>query len=52
MHDEGVAHLDIKPDNILLGEGFEAKICDFDGSYMKGDKMVLGRGTKNTRAPE
>jgi len=48
-----VAHLDLKPDNLLIGEDFKLKICDFDLSYKLGsDKKTLSKGTKEYRAPE
>lgn len=52
LHNEGVSHLDIKPDNILLSKDFELKICDFDLSYLEGDEKIKSNGTKYFRAPE
>lgn len=46
------AHLDLKLENLLLGENFELKIADFDNSYIKGRKRVPSKGTRNYRAPE
>ncbi len=47
-----MSHLDLKPENLLLGEDFRLKICDFDLSYKKGDKNILSNGTIHFRAPE
>lgn len=53
MHNKGIYHLDIKPENLLLGEGFQMKVADFDLSYIKGeDHKIHSRGTKCYRAPE
>jgi Serine/threonine protein kinase len=52
LHSNGVCHLDIKLENLLLGNGFQLKIADFDMSYMKGDKEIRSSGTKYYRAPE
>jgi len=52
LHNRGFAHMDIKPDNILLSEDFELKITDFDLSYYEGDDFLTGRGTPCYRAPE
>jgi len=52
LHSMGVSHLDLKPENLLLGSEFQLKIADFDLSYKKGDLMITGKGTKNYRAPE
>jgi serine/threonine protein kinase len=42
MHKEGVMHMDIKPHNILLGEGATPKICDFGASHI-GLECILSR---------
>jgi len=52
LHKEGVAHLDIKPENILLGKDYLLKIADFDLCYIEGDTEIASHGTKNYRAPE
>mgnify|MGYP002623691664 CR=1 FL=1 len=52
MHSKGMAHLDLKLDNMLLDEHYQLKIADFDASFVEGDERILGRGTVNFRAPE
>ena len=52
LHSKGVWHLDVKPDNLLLGDDFKLKIADFDLSYMKGDIKIVSKGTRYFRAPE
>jgi len=52
LHSRGVAHLDLKPENLLLGDDFQLKITDFDLSYFEGDEEIKGCGTKFYRAPE
>jgi len=52
LHNEGVAHMDLKLDNLLLDENFMLKIADFDTAFMKSDMGILGAGTRNYRAPE
>jgi len=52
LHSRGIAHLDLKLENLLLDENYKLKIVDFDMSYMKGDKKISGQGTKYFRAPE
>jgi len=52
LHSEGIYHLDLKPENLLLGENFLLKICDFDLSLKKGDEKIKYQGTKFFRAPE
>jgi len=52
LHQSGVAHLDLKPENLLLGANFNLKIADFDLSHVKGDEKILSRGTKYYRGPE
>jgi len=52
LHEQGIAHLDLKPENLLLGANFRLKIADFDLSHVKGDTKILSRGTKFYRGPE
>jgi len=52
MHKKGFAHLDIKPDNILMDRNFNPKINDFDLSQSLEDKKLIGRGTTDYRGPE
>jgi serine/threonine protein kinase len=52
IHSQGVCHLDLKPENLLLGSDFKLKIADFDFSFDKKDGKIVGRGTENYRAPE
>jgi len=52
LHESGVAHLDLKPENLLLGADFNLKICDFDLSHVYGDAKILSRGTRYYRGPE
>jgi len=52
MHNMGCAHLDLKLDNLLLGNDFQLKITDFDLSYFPGDEKTVSRGTIFVRAPE
>jgi serine/threonine protein kinase len=53
MHSKGIAHLDIKPDNLLLNEDFQIKISDFDTCFdEESDVLVSSPGTEGYRAPE
>lgn len=52
LHSRGIAHLDLKPDNLLLGEDLRLKITDFDAALMENDNVVHGKGTTNYRSPE
>jgi len=53
LHSQGIAHLDIKPDNILLDENAKVNIADFDCCFVNGvDTKVTSGGTQNYRAPE
>jgi len=52
LHSRGAAHLDIKPENLLLGEDLLLKVADFDMAYLEGDDEIKGSGTKYYRAPE
>jgi len=52
LHTVGVAHLDLKLDNLLLGNNYTLKIGDFDQAFKKGQKTILSKGTVCYRAPE
>lgn len=52
IHSKGFAHLDLKLENILLGNDFKLKITDFDLAFKRGDDKLHGSGTENFRAPE
>ncbi|GLQ87428.1 serine/threonine-protein kinase [Dyella flagellata] len=58
-HSQGVIHHDIKPDNIMLLEGWHAKIADFGiaerrSARVKSSAVVQGQigGTPNYMSPE
>lgn len=54
MHEEGFAHLDVKPNNVLVSSG-RGKLCDFETAVQlpRSGKMYLsGIGTPGFRAPE
>ena len=44
--------MDLKLENMLLGEDYRLKIADFDLAYLEGEKTIRGKGTCNYRAPE
>ena len=52
LHDNGVAHMDIKLDNLLIGDDFNMKIADFDMAHFRDDAIIISNGTKYYRAPE
>jgi len=55
LHKHGIAHLDLKLDNLLLGENKCLKIIDFDLSQKIEDEkrsFARSKGTTNYRAPE
>ena len=53
IHNKGIAHHDIKPDNVLLDEDLNPKLCDFGLSVESviGDNRTKG-GTVRYAAPE
>lgn len=53
-HSKGLAHLDIKPSNILLDKYYRIKICDFGFAKIskKGEKIINTSGSKYFCSPE
>ena len=52
LHASGIAHLDIKLENFLLGKDLSLKIADFDLAQKITDEHTISSGTTNYRAPE
>lgn len=54
LHKHGFAHMDLKCDNILIGEDYKVKLCDFDSiiEIANPPTEVGMRGTLHFRAPE
>jgi serine/threonine protein kinase len=53
MHTElGIAHMDIKLENILVGNEFQLKICDFGFVEDILKPVFAGKGTDGYKAPE
>jgi serine/threonine protein kinase len=52
LHNSGIAHMDLKLENFLLGKDLNLKIIDFDLSYKDGEPRIRSKGTANYRAPE
>ncbi len=52
IHSQGVAHLDIKLENLMLGSDFRLKFIDFDQAQPIADNKITSRGTRDYRAPE
>ncbi len=52
IHSQGVAHLDLKLENLMLGADFKLKIIDFDQAQSLKDEVISSGGTINYRAPE
>lgn len=54
LHSMGVAHGDIKPDNLLLGADGRVRICDFGSAHLCApeDTMLRTVGTPAFFTPE
>jgi serine/threonine protein kinase len=48
----GVAHLDLKLENILVGNNYQVKLCDFGFFQEISKKVTKNMGTHGYRAPE
>lgn len=51
-HSRGIAHLDLKPSNLIVDEGFIMKIIDFDQAQRITNERMTSGGTEGYRAPE
>lgn len=52
IHDAGIAHLDISPENVLLVDDCTLKICDFGLSAFLDSEVQQPRGKCGYMAPE
>jgi serine/threonine protein kinase len=52
IHAHGLAHLDLKLENILMGNDFQLKIADFDLAQPIVETLLDSMGTAGYRAPE
>ena len=52
MHDRGVFHADLKPRNLVLGDGADVKVIDFGLACVEGEPRHRARGTAEYMAPE
>lgn len=52
IHSHGVAHLDLKLENIMMGTDYTLKLIDFDQAQPTTDQLVTSGGSVGYRAPE
>ena len=52
LHNNNVAHMDLKLDNLLLADDCSLKIADFDMAHYVDDAIIISNGTKLCRGPE
>lgn len=52
MHQKGVLHADMKPNNVMVGRGNLVKILDYGLAWIKGEPKDRVQGTPEYMAPE
>lgn len=52
IHSQGVAHLDLKLENLMLGNDMKLRVIDFDQAQPFKDEKLTSGGTVGYRAPE
>lgn len=52
MHERGVLHADMKPNNVMLSRAGEVKVIDYGLAWVKGEPKQRVQGTPEYMAPE
>jgi eukaryotic-like serine/threonine-protein kinase len=52
MHQKGVLHADLKPNNVMVGRGNSVKVLDYGLAWIKGEPKDRVQGTPEYMAPE
>ncbi|CAK74004.1 unnamed protein product (macronuclear) [Paramecium tetraurelia] len=52
LHTAGIAHCDIKPENILIAADYNLKLCDFGFARLSNSNLRPAGGTPGYTAPE